>query len=186
MSPWTTFSVNAIGVALGIVGGILAYYLFEWIKSRSERELQKRLLMKEVELNLGKLKGFLDELQRWEQAVRDDTIVDYFGYFPLSQVFTATSLRLLQSGQLYDFLEPEDLVELQNLFTVYYSPMGETRINTQVQNHHNMYTTSQQQDDLKFWHQQGRRYALRDIGFWQEMVQRHKQVFERINDYLKA
>ena len=100
------------GVFLGVIAGTIVTILVQkWVALRAEKQ-QLANFKFELELNMKKIKAWLDELNKYRNAVNGDALLTYFGYFNLSSFIGVIVSRLHASGTIYKYLSHDDFGKL--------------------------------------------------------------------------
>lgn len=147
----------AVGVVIGtIVGTIINLALFKYGAYTLKKQRVKNLEF-EFRFNIRKIDDFINELVKYRNAVNGDNLNKYYGYFNLAAVIYPTMNAMYNDGSLYDYVDYEDIVKLQQ-FVAHYSLTFQERLNYQInwakrkqKQSGEQYTKAEIVSDIDFW-----------------------------------
>jgi len=161
--------LQGVGVFIGIVAGVIITILVQTYRAwRSEKQTLKNLEF-EISLNVRRIDDWLEESNKWRNAVNSDSLQTYNGYFDLSKALFATANSMLATGSLYRHLDRDDIASLQ---------LAGADLNANVQllmNNHILY------DKANFVKQD----AAIHVDFWENKFKEHKANMQAIARKLK-
>lgn len=190
--PTSTFSCTTTflgglgqftGIFLGVVAGTAVTILVQkWDQLRNEKK-QIANLKFELTLNIKKVESWLEELEKYRNALNGDSIHDYFGYFNLSSAVVVVAFQLHQSGLIYRHLSHEHIGQLQEVFNDL-SINGENFLNNQIFQRKQEFNTLRDQGSLPLWQQNMKPQIVRDIDFWEQKFKSHLNSLRSIVEAL--
>ncbi len=154
----------AVGVFVGVVGGTGVALVTQWVSQKRSESQQVSNLRFELDLNVKKIDGWLEEITRYRNAVNAQNLNTYFGYFDLSRFLMVTSNNLLYSGLLFKHLDYEDIGKLQ-VISSELSASGQSVLNNAI-------------EQFKVNFDQAK--AAENVNFWEGKFREHKQTLQRI------
>ena len=164
------YILHGFGVFLGVIAGTVVTVLAQWWATRGN-ELQKvKNLRFECQLNITKIDAWLEELEKYRNAVNGDSVAIYFGYFDFSRAVHVTADEMFQAGLLYKYLDHEEILKLQVIFTEL-SMNGEHLINQQI-------ASNKANPD--------KQTAVSQINFYEDKLKGHRATFDSLRNKLKA
>lgn len=126
------YFLQGLGVFLGVIAGVAVTLIVQTILDKGRNKKNAQNLLFEFELNIKKIDLWLEEIERYRNAVNSETLFQYFGYFDLSKFVIVTANNMFTTGLLYDYLSHEHISTLQEI-TSYFSLNGEKYINDQIE-----------------------------------------------------
>lgn len=175
-AAWGEFT----GVFLGILAGTAVTILVQ----KWERFLQKGQaisnLQFEIDLNIKKLEGWLQELVKYRNALNTESLNDYFGYFKLSSAVGVIAFQLHQSGLIYEYLSHEQIGQLQEVFNDL-SHNGETFLNNQIFQRKQELGIARDLGHFTLWQQDVKPKIGREIDYWEEKFKTHITTLRAIS-----
>ena len=111
---YLNYVVQGFGVFLGVIAGTAVTLLVQYLIQYKDIQQQTKNLKFELELNVGKIDAWLDELGKYRNAVNGDALHNYFGYFDLSRTVSNTTSTMFISGRLYKKLTHDQIGQLQD------------------------------------------------------------------------
>lgn len=160
-------------VLTGILSGTAINILVEKVSKRNiEKQLVENLIF-EVNYNTKKMDTFLEEMNRYKDAVNGDYVQRYFGYFDLSKILNNIAYNMLGTGLLYKYLKHDD-VELLLNFLYEFSLNGQNYINNRI----TWIKSNISKEDVK-------QNALQDILFWENKFRANKKMLQQIESNLR-
>lgn len=127
MTFWGAF----FGVFLGIISGVIINLCITWFISWKYRKKTIENLKFEIDFNIEEINKMLEESIRYRNKLNADDLVNYFGYFTLSQVIGTTISQIFQDRSIYKILDYEDIGNLQ-IFYKFFQPNMEKTMNDQI------------------------------------------------------
>ncbi|MCH7484168.1 MAG: hypothetical protein IIA90_03355 [Chloroflexi bacterium] len=159
---------NGLGIVVGVFIGILAGMVISILVAQIKQWRLERAWLGyfeyEIKLNVLRIDSWLEELQRYRNAVNANNLANYFGYFDLSRFLTVTANNLLNVGLLYKHLTFEEIVVLQAA-SVEFSLVGENFMNTQIQQNKTSFVQA---------------VVAQNVDFWEQKFAQHKQALNAI------
>jgi hypothetical protein len=173
---------NFTGVFLGVVAGTAVTILVHlWFQRRKEKG-EIRNLKFELNLNIEKIKGFIDELVSYRNAVNGDSFHMYFGYFKLSAGVSVTTTKLFTDGVLYKYLSHDHIGMLQEVFNDL-TVIGENYMNNQITQRREALMRLEAQGQRDLWTRELKPQVVNEINFWDRKFKGH---VESLKNILKA
>jgi hypothetical protein len=170
---------QGLGVCVGVVvGTVITIAAQRWSRWQSEKQ-QKFNLKFELELNIGKIDSWLEELGCYRDAVNGDSLHTYFGYFNLGSILMVTTSAMLQSGLLYKILSHEQIGQLQAIFSEFSTPTEQYMYN-QMNQTRSFLEICRSNDQFGDWTKLGKPAAFNNILFWESKFRNHKKNLEEI------
>ena len=167
---------SGLGVFVGVLAGTTVTFLAALALRKWNESQQVQNLKFELNFNIKKMDGWLDEITNYRNAVNGDTLKTYFGYFDLSRIISVSANNMLLTGLLYSHLDEDSIANLQVIFSEF-SQSGEQIINNQVtQNKQNFIVGSAANQ----WVTQFKPIAVSNIDFWEKKFRDHKATLQRI------
>ena len=161
-------SNNGLGIVIGVLAGIIAGTVITVVERRVSQGRTERLwlgyLRYEINLNIQKIDGWLQELQRYRNAVNASDLADYAGYFDLSRFLMVTANNLLNAGLLYKHLSYQHIGSLQAAAGEL-SIFWENYMNNQINENRAQFVQSK---------------AAREVNFWEQKFNQHKSALQDI------
>ena len=170
---------SAVGVFLGVVAGTAVTILAHRFQERRSERRQLRNLSFELQLNVKKINGWLEELARYRNAVNGDNLNNWFGYFDLGKTVSATASAMLASGLLYDTLVHRHVEALQVVFWEL-SGVGENYMNEQFQAKRDAFNQLRQASNPFLWTNTVKPEAVQLADYWEEKLRGHRAKLEEI------
>lgn len=158
----------AVGVFVGVIGGTGVVLLTQWVNEKRTEGQRRRSLKFEFDLNIKKIDGWLDQFTKYRNAINANNPALFAGWFDLSRVVYNTANDMFARGELYKYLDHDDIGELQETFWEL-SQYGENYLNNLIAQHRANFDQAE---------------AARTIDFWEDKFKRHKQTFHRIVEKL--
>ena len=152
------------GVFLGIVAGTAVTLLVSYCQQRLRDRRQVRNLDFELRMNIKKIDGWLEELDRYRNAVNGDSLHDWFGYFDLRNSVSPTANAMFVSGLMYNTLSHEQIEPLQAVLQEL-SPVGEETMNGQLRASREEFNRLRVQRNPALWHSITKPEAVRRVNF---------------------
>ncbi|MDQ1351949.1 MAG: hypothetical protein QG657_2255 [Acidobacteriota bacterium] len=161
---WREIFSNGIFIFLGIIAGTAVNALTQVFFARKNRKKQLRNLKFEIEMNIKKIDKWLEGINEYRNAVNSDALNVFYTYFDFSKFITVTAVSMFQNGTLYNYLDHEDIGDLQVIFNDF-SLVGENIINNQIiQNKSNFNKTT----------------AISNVNYWEKTIKSHKVKLREI------
>ena len=126
-----TYFLQGFGVFLGVIAGVAVTLVANNILSKQSKKRNARNLLFELDLNVKKIDLWLEEIEKYRNAVNSETMLRYFGYFDFSKFIIVTANNMLNSGLLYEYLSHNHISNLQQVSS-HLSLAGEQYINNQI------------------------------------------------------
>ncbi|MFH0953972.1 MAG: hypothetical protein V1873_06550 [Verrucomicrobiota bacterium] len=168
------------GVFLGVVAGVAITFAVERFKDRRNWKQELKNLRFELDTNIAKIDGWLQEVVKWRNAVNGDNFAMYFGYFNLSSAIIATTNTMFMSGRLYDALTYEHIAKLQEVFKDL-SIFGEQYLNNQIVQKKQLLAQLAQSGNEQEWHRSLKQQCILEIDFWETKLKAHKDALASVN-----
>ena len=167
------YILQGFGVFLGVIAGVVVLILFQWYIERKKESQKVKNLKFEFELNIKKIDKWLEEINKYRNAVNGDSFNNYFGYFNLSRFINVTGNDLFVKGLLYKYLDYDDIGKLQVIYSEF-TLQGENFLNNQiVQNRNQVLQQPTSWPALKS-------KVVLEVDFWDNKFQEHKKTLEDI------
>jgi hypothetical protein len=163
------YLLNGISILFGFIGGTAINAITQLILERKKNNKQLKNLRFEVDLNIKKIDVWFKELNKYRNAVNSETMYLYFSYFDFSRFITVTADNMFREGTLYNYLNHEDISNLQIIFSEF-SLGWENIINDEVKHYRDEF------DKVK---------ATASVNFWEEKLGHHKETLQGILATLK-
>ena len=144
---YLNYVVQGFGVFLGVIAGTAVTLLVQYLIQYKDIQQQTKNLKFELELNVGKIDAWLDELGKYRNAVNGDALHNYFGYFDLSRTVSNTTSTMFISGRLYKKLTHDQIGQLQAVFSTL-SFNGERYMNEQVTTRIRMFNACRAEESI--------------------------------------
>ncbi len=109
------FFLQGFGVFLGVIAGVVVTLVANAIIYKRRNRKNAQNLLFEYELNIKKIDLWLEEIERYRNAVNSETMFQYFGYFDYSKFVIVTANNMFTSGLLYDYLSHDHISILQEI-----------------------------------------------------------------------
>lgn len=158
------FVLQGFGVFLGVLAGTAVTLLVQWIVRKQGEAQKKRNLKFEFELNIRKIDQWLDEVTAYRNAINGDAIDTYFGFFDFSRAVLVTLNDMFVTGQLYKFLDHDQIGKLQLLFSDF-SPFSENYFNNQITQNKRNFSKSK---------------AVQEVNFLETKLKEHRKTLSEI------
>ena len=113
-----TLYATGIGAALGVVAGSLVRYGAGLIHEYFSHKTKKEILIKELKYNISLVNLLIKECEKLRNSVNGKSLVNYFGYFRLSDGLFIQTVNMLQSGDLYKIFNDDHLQRFQRVVFV--------------------------------------------------------------------
>lgn len=162
------------GVAAGLVVGISVNLIVYWFINFFRERNTIKYFKYEIDINIGKINSFKNELQAYEKRVLADSLGKYFGWFYLSEIILTSINQFFYSGLIYKKFDYKDIEELQKLQKDF-SHDSERYINDQVRE--NVTDFREQKVGTK-------ERTLDQINFWRTKFEDHIKKLKNIKDKL--
>lgn len=166
-----SYIFQGLGIFIGIVAGTVVTLLIQWVAQRGKEEETVKYLKFEIDLNIGKIIRWLDQVDNYRNAVNSDTLSTYWDYFDLSRVATSFYNNTFYSGLLYKYLNFDDINQLQIIFSEF-SITWENLLNEEIKKNRNTFIDERKKFDKALVTQQ--------INFWEKKFKAHKKTLEEI------
>ena len=170
------YVLHGFGVFLGVLAGTGVTLLVGWIQRRRGESQQVRNLKFELDLNIGKVDRWLEELGRYRNAVNGDSLQNYAGYFDLGRFIYVTANNMFLSGLLYKYLDDEQIGKLQEIVAEF-SPAWEQIINSQITWNKTLFVQS---TAASTWTSQAKPVVVQQINLWQGKFEGHRAALGQI------
>ena len=174
-----TYLLQGFGVFLGVLAGTAVTLLTGWLLQKKNQAQQARNLRFELQLNLGKIDHWLEELGTYRNAVNGDTLNTYFGYVDLGKMVYVTANSMFQSGLLYKYLDDEMIGQLQVILSEL-SLVGERQLNDLIWRHKQVFQYSRDPQKEHLWSGGGKADAVRHADFWEPKLKGHRKTLEKL------
>lgn len=125
------YFLQGFGVFLGVIAGVAVTVIATAIIDKRRNKKNAQNLLFEFELNIKKIDLWLEEIEKYRNAVNSETMFQYFGYFDYSRFVIVTANNMFTSGLLYDYLSHDHISTFQEISS-YFSLNGENYINGQI------------------------------------------------------
>ena len=167
------YFLQGFGVFLGVIAGTAVLILLQWINGKVKESQKVKNLKFEFELNIKKIDEWLEEINKYRNAVNGDSLNNYFGYFNLSRFINVTGNDMFLKGLLYKYLDYNDIGKLQAIYSEF-TLQGENFLNNQiVQNRNQVLQQPTSWSTLK-------NKVVFEVNFWDNKFQEHKKALEDI------
>jgi len=167
------YFLQGFGVFLGVIAGTAVLILTQWVFGKLRESQKVKNLKFEFELNIKKIDKWLEEINKYRNAVNGDSLGNYFGYFNLSRFVTVTANDMFSKGLLYKYLDYNDIGKLQVIYSEF-TLQGENFLNNQiVQNRNQVLQQPTSWPNLK-------NKVVFEVNFWDNKFQEHKKTLEDI------
>lgn len=166
------YFLQGFGVFLGVVAGVAITLITQWINEKSKESQKVKNLKFEFDLNIKKIDKWLEEINKYRNAVNGDVLNNYFGYFDLSRFVSVTANNMFLSGLLYKYLDYDAIGKLQVIYSEF-SPAWEDLINKQVTQNKGKAV------DLSTW-PRFKGEVVANVDFWEKKFKEHKTTLEGI------
>lgn len=170
--------IQGLGVAGGLIVGVLVSLLVKFVQQRRKEAEQTRNLRFELELNVTKIMAWLEEIGKYRNAVNGDSLHNYYGYFDLGRALFVTANKMLQSGLLYKKLSHDEIGQLQTI-SIDLSPASEQLLSNQVAEGRNL-AERLQDGQMSVWVEKHKPQVVANIDYWERKFKTNKQVLEQI------
>ena len=178
------YFMQGFGVFLGVIAGTTVTLLAAIFFQLRNQKQQVKNLRFELELNIRKIDGWLDDLQSFRNAINGDTLHNYFGYFDLSRAVSGTANAMFLSGMLYKKLTHDQIGALQEIFN-HFSLFGEQYMNNQIAQAKQAFEQCRSENNMEFWTTQQKPEAVGIVDFWEGKFQDHRKALDQIVKSLK-
>ena len=178
------YFLQGFGVFLGVIAGTAVLLLVEYINKRINLNQQIKNLNFELGYNIKKLDSWIEEVEKYRNAVNGETLNSYAGYFDLSRIITATSNNLLQSGLLYNIINHDELAKIYVIFSEL-SVDAEQYLNKQVDDNRRIFEDCIKNSKMDQWTKKYKAQVVRNVDFCDEKFKGHRANLIRIRDSLK-
>ncbi len=172
------------GVFIGIVSGFAINFLIKYFESRGSKKQEIKNLVFELEINIEKIKGWLEETVKYRNAVNGDDILSYFGYFNFATAISVTANSLFTRGRLYEILSHKQISELQAMFNEL-SNTGENYFNNKIKQRVESLLAEEKDKRLEFFRSILKKNIIKDINFLEGKLNDHHKSLTEIVAYLK-
>ena len=167
------YFLQGFGVFLGVIAGVAVLILTGWINEKAKESQKVKNLKFEFELNIKKIDKWLEEINKYRNAVNGDSLGNYFGYFNLSRFVTNTANDMFFKGLLYKYLDYNDIGKLQVIYSEF-TLQGENFLNNQIKQNQN-----QALQQPMSWPTLKSKVVF-EVNFWDSKFQEHKKTLEDI------
>lgn len=167
------YFLQGFGVFLGVIAGVAVLILTQWINEKAKESQKVKNLKFEFGLNIKKINKWLEEINKYRNAVNGDSLGNYFGYFNLSRFVTVTANDMFSKGLLYKYLDYNDIGKLQVIYSEF-TLHGENFLNNQIIQNRN-----QALKEPMSWPTLKSKVVL-EVNFWDNKFQEHKKTLEDI------
>ena len=164
------YFLQGFGVFLGVIAGVVVTLIAQTILDKRRNKKNAQNLLFEFELDIKKIDLWLEEIERYRNAVNSETMSQYFGYFDLSKFVAVTANNMFTSGLLYDYLSHYHISTLQEI-TSYFSLNGEKYINDQIEFNRNSFDKAR---------------TIGDVNYHEGKFKSSKKLLHEIMDALKT
>ena len=182
-AEYFNYVVQGLGVFFGVIAGSAVTLLVQYLIQYKDVQQQTKNLKFELELNVGKIDAWLDELGNYRNAVNGDALHNYFGYFDLSNAVSNTMNAMFLSGRLYKKLTHDQIGQLQAVFTTL-SFNGERHINEQVKTRTRMFNACRAENRMDYWTTTEKSEGVGEINFMEHRLTAHREEMKKINQGL--
>ena len=177
------YLVQAFGVFLGVIAGASVIVLAALVLERRKETQQVRNLRFELELNAGKVDEWLEEINRYRNAVNGDALDTYSGYFDLSRMISVTANSMLQTGVLYKKLTHDQIRQLQMFFSEMFV---EQYMNNQLTQSRQAFEQCRSENRMETWTTSLKPEAVSHVDFWERKFQDHRKALGQIIKSLRS
>lgn len=162
---------QGVSILVGIVVGVIVTIISQrYIQKQKDNETLGYLKF-EIDLNIGKISQWLEEIETYRNAVSSDTLNIYAGYFDLSRIATSFYYNTIYSGLLYKYLDFDSVYKLQILFSEFVLSW-ENLLNKQIA------------DNIKTFKEDRKRFdkttVIQQINFWENKFKAHKKTLQEV------
>ncbi len=164
---------QVVGVFLGVVAGVAITIAVEYVRNRCARKQELINLNFELDVNLGKIKAWMEEITKWRNAINADSLSQYYGYFDLSSAIVATTNSLFIAGKLYNTLTYDHIVKLQGVFKDL-SVSGEQYLNNQIKQKKQLLVQLQNEGHEDEWQRTLKPECAQEVEFWETKLKSHQ------------
>lgn len=169
------------GMFLGVVAGTAVTIVANSWTKRSNDKIQVSNLRFELELNRKKTLEWLKEVKRYRDSVNGDAIQNYWGFFKFSSAIGVTMFQMHQSGLLYQYLNHDEIGQLQEIFNDY-SINGEQYFNNQITQNRQLFVSTAAQ--VGYWQKEVKPRVVSEIDFLENQLSVHLQHLSQIIEKL--
>ncbi len=167
------YFLQGFGVFLGVIAAVAITILTQWVNDRIRESKKVKNLKFEFQLNIKKIDKWLEEINKYRNAVNSDTLNSYFGYFDLSRFVTVTANDMFLSGLLYKYLDHEAIEKLQGIFSEFTFPWENILNNDITQNRNKAIQEPTSWPAFKS-------QVTFKVNFWDNKFKEHKKALEDI------
>jgi hypothetical protein len=175
---------QVVGVFLGVVAGVCITLAVEIVRSRQSRKQELANLKFEINVNIEKINGWLNEVKKWRNAINADNLPQYFGYFNLSSAIFATAGSLFIAGKLYNALSYEHIAKLQEVYKDL-SIFGEQYLNNQIQQKKQLLAHLLNNGLEAEWQRTLKPQCAQDVEFWEKKFESHKNALLEVREAIE-
>ncbi|MBI4483150.1 MAG: hypothetical protein HY652_09690 [Acidobacteria bacterium] len=158
------YFLQALGAFFGVLAGTAVTILVGLYFQRRNETQQTRNLKFELELDIKKIETWLEEIQRYRNAVNGDSLHTYFGYFDLSRIVSVTANAMFQSGLLHKKLSHDQIGKLQVIFSEF-SVFGEQYFSNQLSQTRKTLEQCRAAGQMDLWHSEFKPQAVANVDF---------------------
>lgn len=188
MNPYLSQFLQGLGlftgVFLGVIAGVAITFVVERIKEKRNWKQELKNLRFELDTNIVKIEGWLQEVGKWRNAVNGDNFAMYYGYFNLSSAIIATTNTLFMAGRLYDALPNEHITKLQEVFKDL-SIIGEQYLNNQIAQKKQLLAQLNTSGNQVEWHRSLKQQCILEIDFWEAKFKAHRDALAIVSKTVK-
>jgi hypothetical protein len=167
------YFLQGFGVFLGVIAGVAIAILAQWINEKVKESQKVKNLKFEFRLNIKKIDKWLEEINKYRNAVNGDSLGSYFGYFDLSRFVTVTANDMFLKGLLYKYLDYNDIGKLQVIYSEFTFPWENILNNQIIQNR------NQALQQPTSWPTYKSKVVF-EVNFWDTKFHEHKKTLEDI------
>ena len=177
------YFLHGFGVFLGVLAGTAVTLLVAYINKRNNLKQQNKNLKFEFDYNIKKLDSWIEEIEKYRNAVNGDVLHLYFSNFDLGRTVTVTSNYLLQSGLLYNIFNHDDLGKILVIFSEL-TASTEQYINKEIDGNRRIFEECINNPETNQWTKYKAK-VVGDVDFWDKKFKDHKKNLTRIRNSLK-
>ena len=174
MTFWQSVFSVFIGTVFGFIFSIVLFYITNIWRSKKAKEALEKSLIKEFEYNISFFRQLIEKLNKSiEKISSDDTELHFFlNYVYYQRLFLQS---YFQQGYLYDKLDPDDIILLDNILN-HISVYGGDYINNNIQLWEEGQITKQKANQVLGYERDTMEKFLKNIQTTKEKIPRTKKT----------
>lgn len=172
------------GTFTGVVAGLIITYVVQYASEEKDRKQRIKNYILEIEINEEKINEWLSQITNYRNSVNGDSLHTFFYYFKLSSFLYMASDKIFYSGDLYNLLSKEELIQLQTVYSEF-SAAWETTLNNDITAKRESFVELKENDDLNTWQKYFKPETINHINWIEEKFNNHLNILINVKNSLQ-